>query len=149
MQELDRQQIVNEVRSLVRAQETAKSNIDLLTENLKVAEQSLRLAQRLIEEGLADNRNLLDAQSALTSTQSSLISAKIDYAVTSVSLRRALGQDLLQHFGLPAVTLPAVDRTIQARVRRPDEKTARRGGTGNAERDARSASPPAPSASLQ
>jgi outer membrane protein TolC len=137
MEELDRQEIVDEVRSLVRAQETSKSNIDLLTENLKVAEQSFRLAQRLIEEGLADNRNLLDAQSALTNTQSSLISAKIDYAVTSVSLRRALGEDLLQHYDLPAVPMPEVDRAIQARIHRPDTQTAGRGGKKNSDRQAR------------
>jgi outer membrane protein TolC len=102
MREFDRQEIVEEVRSLVRAQETARSNIALLTENLKVAEQSLRLAQRLIEEGLADNRNLLDAQSALTSTRSSLLSAQIDYYLTTVSLNRALGRDLMRHFDLTA-----------------------------------------------
>jgi outer membrane protein TolC len=102
MREFDRQEIVEEVRSLVRAQETARSNIDLLTENLKVAEQSLRLAQRLIEEGLADNRNLLDAQSALTATRSSLLSARIDYYLTTVSLTRALGRDMMRHFNLTA-----------------------------------------------
>jgi outer membrane protein TolC len=110
MYELDRQEIVEEVRSLVRVQETAKGNIDLLSENLKVAEQSLRLAERLIEEGLADNRNLLDAQSSLTETKNRLLVAKIGYTVTSVSLRRAQGQDLMEYFGLPAPAGPPPDR---------------------------------------
>jgi outer membrane protein TolC len=103
MREFDRQGIVEEVRSLVRAQETARTNIALLTENLKVANLSYRLAQRLIEEGLADNRNLLDAQSSLTSTESSLANARIVDYLTSVSLARALGRDLMKEFDLPAI----------------------------------------------
>ena len=98
--EFRRQKIVSEVRSLVRQAETAKANVDLLTENLEVAKRSLHIAQRMIDEGLADNRNLLDAQGAQTSTESQLLSAKVDYFLTLVSLRRAMGLPLREYFGL-------------------------------------------------
>ena len=102
--EFRRQRIVSEVRSLVRQAEAAKDNVDLLTANLEVAKRSLHIAHRMIEEGLADNRNLLDAQSAQTSAESGVLSAKVDYFLSMVSLRQAMGQSLRSYFGLPAET---------------------------------------------
>jgi outer membrane protein TolC len=100
--EFRRQGIVNEVRALVRQAETSKNNIDLLTENLEVAKKSVHIAQRLIEEGLAPNRDLLEAQAAQTSTESGVLSAKVDYFLTAISLRRAMGLSLRDYFKLPA-----------------------------------------------
>lgn len=100
--EFRRQTIVNEVRRLVRTAETARSNIDLLTENLEVARKSQHIAQRLFEEGLADNRDLLEAQSSITSTEGGVLSAKVDYFLTMVNLQRAMGLPLRGYFGLPA-----------------------------------------------
>ena len=97
--EFRRQQIVNEVRGQVRA-ETAKANIDLLTANLDVAKKSVHIAQRLIEEGLAPNRDLLDAQASQTDTESGVLSAKVDYFLT---------MDLA----------PAGDGAVAARLLRP------------------------------
>ncbi len=102
--EFRRQRIVSEVRSLVRQAEAAKDNVDLLTANLEVAKRSLHIAHRMIEEGLADNRNLLDAQSAQTSAESGVLSAKVDYFLSMASLRQAMGQSLRSYFGLPAET---------------------------------------------
>lgn len=108
--EFRRQRIVSEVRGLVRQAETSKSNIDLLTENLEVAKKSVHIAQRLIEEGLAPNRDLLDAQAAQTATESGVLSAKVDYFLTTVSLRRAMGLPLREYFSLPG---EAPDTRIQ------------------------------------
>jgi outer membrane protein TolC len=99
--EFQRQRIVNEVRSLVRQAETARNNIQLLTENLEVAKRSVHIAQRLIEEGLAPNRDLLDAQAAQTATESGVLSAKVDYFLTLINLQRAMGLPLRDHFDLP------------------------------------------------
>ena len=99
--EFRRQQIVNEVRGQARAAETAKENIDLLTANLDVAKKSVHIAQRMIEEGLASNRDLLDAQASQTDTESGVLSAKVDYFLTMVSLRQAMGLSLRDYFGLP------------------------------------------------
>jgi outer membrane protein TolC len=99
--EFRRQTIVNDVRRLARSAENAKSNIDLLTENLEVAKKSQHIAQRLFEEGLADNRDLLEAQSSITSTEGGVLSAKVDYFLTMVNLQRATGMPLRSYFGLP------------------------------------------------
>jgi outer membrane protein TolC len=99
--EFRRQQVINEVRTDVRAAQTAKQNIDLLTANLDVAKKSVHIAQRMIEEGLASNRDLLDAQASQTDTESGVLSAKVDYFLTMVSLRRAMGLSLHDYFGLP------------------------------------------------
>jgi outer membrane protein len=99
--EFRRQTIVNEVRQLVRSAENAKSNIDLLTENLEVAKKSQHIAQRLFEEGLADNRDLLEAQVSITSTEGGVLSAKVDYFLTMVNLQRAMGMPLRSYFSLP------------------------------------------------
>jgi outer membrane protein TolC len=100
------QSIVNEVRGLVRAAETARRNIDLNTTNLQFAQRKLQIAQRLIEEGLRTNRDLLDAQQEVTSAETSVLTTKVNYELTLVSLRRALGQDLLAQYGAQPLELP-------------------------------------------
>lgn len=102
--EFRRQQIVNEVRNQVRSAETARENIDLLTANLEVAKKSVHIAQRRIEEGLDTNRDLLDAQASQAETESGVLSAKVDYFLTMIALRRAMGLPLRDYFGLPPST---------------------------------------------
>lgn len=122
--EFRRQQIVSEVRGLIRQAQTEKENVDLLTQNLEVAKRQLYIAQRMIDEGLADNRNLLDAQGAQTSTESQLLSAKVGYYLTMVSLRRAMGLPLCDFFALPDATgarpsTPDPGGAVQARALSP------------------------------
>jgi len=119
--EFQRQQIVNEVRNQVRSAETARENIDLLTANLDVAKKSVHIAQRRIEEGLDTNRDLLDAQASQAETESGVLSAKVDYYLTMISLRRAMGLPLREYFGLPPSTgtwLPERNLGRQARIPR-------------------------------
>jgi len=99
--EFRRQGIVNEVRQLVRSAETEKNNIDLLVQQQEVDKQNLRSAQRLFEEGLGSNRDLLDAQSSQTQTDSAMLSAKVDFFLTMISLQNAMGLSLRDHFHLP------------------------------------------------
>jgi outer membrane protein len=109
--EFRRQTIVNDVRRLVRSAENAKSNIDLLTQNLEVAKKSQHIAQRLVEEGLRDNRDLLEAQSSITSTEGGVLSAKVDYFLTVVNLQRAMGLPLRSYFSLPESAVIRDQRT--------------------------------------
>jgi outer membrane protein TolC len=106
LESFQQQQIVDEVRGLVRAAETARQNLELLTENLKIAQRGVQISQRFIEEGLKDNRDLLEAQQQVTNTESSILDAKVNYFLTMVSLRRALGQDLLKQFDVTPLRLP-------------------------------------------
>jgi outer membrane protein TolC len=111
--EFRRQTIVNDIRRLTRGAENAKSNIDLLTQNLEVAKKSQHIAQRLFEEGLADNRDLLEAQSSITSTEGGVLSAKVDYFLAIVNLQRAMGLPLRGYFGLPEPTAVSTRRSAQ------------------------------------
>jgi len=106
LESYQRQQIVDEVRGLARSAEAARKNLELLTANLQIAQRAVQIAQRFIEEGLKDNRDLLEAQQQVTSTESSILDAKVNYFLTMVNLRRALGQDLLEQFGVEPLKLP-------------------------------------------
>jgi Outer membrane efflux protein len=75
--------------------------VDLQTTSLDVAKKSLHIAQRMVDEGLKDNFYLLDAQTSQTNAESSLLSAKVDYLLTMISLRKAMGLSLREYFGLP------------------------------------------------
>ena len=49
----------------------------------------------MVEEGLATNRDLLDAQDDLRQSESSLVSSKISYYLALVRLRVAIGLDIM------------------------------------------------------
>jgi outer membrane protein TolC len=119
--EFRRQQIVNEVRRLVRAAETEKNGIDLLTQQQEVDKQNLKSAQRLFEEGLGSNRDLLEAQSSQTQTDSDMLSAKVDYFLTTVNLQRAMGLPLRDYFKLPEAPAPTPTslQALKTRGKRP------------------------------
>lgn len=87
-------QIVQEVRNAYRSVETQRNSINIFTRNITESQKSLELAQLALDEGISDNRNLLDAQVALTQAQSGLLSAKIDLYLASVHLKYAMGEDL-------------------------------------------------------
>ncbi len=93
-------QIAEEVRGAHRSLESAKASIAIYSQNLSAAQERLRIAQRMIEEGLGSNREELEAREALVQVQSSLISAKRDYYLAGVSLRHAMGEDI-STMGLP------------------------------------------------
>lgn len=86
--------IVKEVRSGLRLIRLAASKVVLKEENLKAAEERVRLARRSWEEGLINNRELTDAQQGLVTAQVELIAAKIDYILAEYDLRKAIGYDL-------------------------------------------------------
>jgi outer membrane protein TolC len=132
--EFRRQGIVNEVRQLVRAAENAKNNIDLLVQQQEVDKQNLRSAQRLFEEGLGSNRDLLDAQSSQTQTDSAMLSAKVDYFLTMVNLQNAMGLPLRAYFQLPEATDTSRQTREAARARARSRTPVRLSELSNSER---------------
>jgi len=86
--------IVKEVRNGLRLIRSAATRVVLKEENLKAAEERVRLARRSWEEGLINNRELTDAQQGLVTAQVELIAAKIDYILAEYDLRKAMGFDL-------------------------------------------------------
>lgn len=90
------EQVVEQVRRAYRNMESSQATLDILSENVKVAEENLRLAKRMVEEGIEDNRVVLEAQDSLTQVESGLLSAKTDIYLAGMNLRYAMGQDLTE-----------------------------------------------------
>jgi len=89
-----KQQVVSDVRRQVRAAEAARANVDIAAKGLGVANRSLFIAQRMVEEGLGTNRDVLDAQDEIRRSESQLATSKINYYLALVRLRVAVGQDV-------------------------------------------------------
>lgn len=88
------EQINQEVRQAYRTYESANTSLQIFTQNLSEAQSNLHIAERMVEEGEGDNRDVLDAQSGLTRVTSSIVSARIDLYLASVNLKYAMGEDL-------------------------------------------------------
>lgn len=88
------EQIAEEVRTAYRGYESAKISLDIYGQNLVVAQDGLHIAQRMVEEGEGDNREVLDAQQALTDVQEGLLSAKNELYMACIRLKHAMGEDL-------------------------------------------------------
>jgi outer membrane protein TolC len=119
LERFDRQAVVDEVRGFWRSAESAKRTYDLNTTNLQFAQRKLQNAQRLIEEGLRTNRDLLEAQREVTDAETSLLNTKVSYLLTLVSLRRAMGQDLLRQAGVTPLELPERPNLLASGAQRP------------------------------
>ncbi len=88
--------IVKDVRDSIRAIKLAESRVINKEENMKAAEERLHLAKRSWEEGIANNREMIDAQQALVQAQSALVESKIDYIIAEYDLNKAMGYDLAE-----------------------------------------------------
>jgi outer membrane protein TolC len=104
-----KQQIIADVRSQIRAAQTAQASVDIAIQSVELSKRGLYISQRMVEEGLASNRDLLDAQKALTDSESNLITSKINYYLATVGLQRAIGLDLAR--ALPTERVPPVEKT--------------------------------------
>ncbi|MHB0998840.1 MAG: TolC family protein [Armatimonadota bacterium] len=88
------EQIAEEIRRAYRSIEAANTSLQIYTQNLNDAKENLRIAERMVEEGEGDNRDVLEAQNELTRVTSSIVSARIDLYLASVNLKYAMGEDL-------------------------------------------------------
>lgn len=86
--------VTEQVRSAYRNVDSSRTTLKILGENVKVAEDNLSLAQRMVDEGIDDNRIVLDAQDSLTQVENGLLSAKVDLYLAAINLKYAMGQDL-------------------------------------------------------
>lgn len=91
---LQMERIADEVRTAYRSVESSRTSVEIYSQNLQVAKDNLTLAQRMVEEGLDDNRNVLEAQDSLTQLESGLLSAQVELYLAGVNLKSAMGEDL-------------------------------------------------------
>ena len=85
------QRVAAEVRHAYRAMRRAEVTTGIQAQALDMSEQQLRLAQLRYERGLAGNFDVVDAESNLFESQSSLISARVDHALAGLALELAMG----------------------------------------------------------
>ena len=87
-------QVVEEVRRAYRSLQSAEASLNIYSQNLEAAQTQLHLAQRMVEEGEGSNREVLDAQNALTRVESGVLSARADLYLAGLDLLYAMGEDL-------------------------------------------------------
>lgn len=88
------ERVAEEVRSAHRAVESARLSLDIYGRNVALAEENLRLSQRMMEEDLGTIRDVLDAQASLTRVEGGRLSALVDLYLASVNLKHSMGEDL-------------------------------------------------------
>jgi outer membrane protein TolC len=86
--------IVKEIRSGLRQIRLSANRVEIREKSLKVAEERVHLATRSWEEGLINNRELLDAQQFKVQAQVALLNSKIEYILAEYDLKKAIGFDL-------------------------------------------------------
>ena len=88
--------IIREIRMCLRDLDIAQSEIINQEANLEAEKERLKLATRSWEEGILENREMVDTQMAIVSRQSACVHAKISKILAEYELKRAMGEDLAE-----------------------------------------------------
>ncbi len=84
-------QISSELRLAVQDTTSRNAQITVAEKNLGLAEEELRLAQQRYRQGVADNREVVEAQNRLAIADDNLVEAVFQYNLSRVELARARG----------------------------------------------------------
>jgi outer membrane protein len=84
-------QISAELRLALQAAGSRNAQVAVAETGLTLAREELRLAQQRYQQGVADNREVLDAQNRLAQADDNLVEAVYQYNVSRVELARAKG----------------------------------------------------------
>jgi outer membrane protein TolC len=93
-------EVTREAKSALRALKKAEQKIDIQSQQIRTAENKLKLAQVKFKHGMASNFDLIEAEKQLRQAQTSMVSAVIDYIIGTYNLRAATGTLLEQEAGL-------------------------------------------------
>jgi len=85
------ERVTAEVRRAHRGILRAEKTIAIQSKAVDVSETQLRLAQLRYERGLADNFDVVDAESNVFDAQSALVSARVDRALAGLALDLSMG----------------------------------------------------------
>lgn len=88
------EQIAEQVWSAYRSLEAARASMNIQMENLKIAQLKLDLAQKMVDAGESDNRDVLDAQSEITNLESGILSARTQLYLAAIDLKYYMGEDI-------------------------------------------------------
>jgi len=99
LREYQLESIAEEVGRAYRECQSQKTSLAIYTNNLRTAQENLVLANRMMEEASGTNRDVLDAQEALTRTEGNILSAKTELFLAVLRLKSAMGEDLQKHLG--------------------------------------------------
>ncbi len=91
--------VTQEVQRQVRAAASSRARIDIGEQAVALARKNRDAAQGMYDEGLSDYLRVLDAEDRLVEAERSLLQEQVQYFLTTVRVRRAVGEDIIQ--GLP------------------------------------------------
>ena len=84
-------QLKQDVQSKLRDMLENRERLVIQIQAVELAERRVKNTDMLLQAGRAELRDVLDAQSALTSAQNSLYSAAVSYRINELELQRDLG----------------------------------------------------------
>lgn len=84
-------QISSELRLARQDASSRNAQITVAEKNLRLAEEELRLAQQRYQQGVADNREVVEAQNRLAIASDNYVEAVYQYNLSRVELARAKG----------------------------------------------------------
>jgi outer membrane protein TolC len=85
-------QISSELRLAVQDATSRNAQVTVAEKSLRLAQEELRLAQQRYQQGVADNREVLEAQNRLAVAGDTLVDAVYQYNLSRVELARARGE---------------------------------------------------------
>jgi len=94
-----RDQVSQSVQQQIRAATTSRARIAIGEESVILARKNREAAQGMYDEGLSDYLRVLDAEDRLVQAERSLLNEQVQYFLTTLRVRGALGEDVTQ--GLP------------------------------------------------
>ena len=87
-----KQQVEVEVRLALKTLESARQQVSVAEENLKLAESELELSRDRFQEGVTNNIEVVNAQTSLEQARDSKVDALYLFNLARVNLDRAVGQ---------------------------------------------------------
>lgn len=84
-------QISSELRLAAQDATSRNAQITVAQEGLRLAQEELRLGQQRYQQGVADNREVVDAQNRLAVAEDNLVEAVYQYNLSRVELARSRG----------------------------------------------------------
>ncbi|UCG59964.1 MAG: TolC family protein [Phycisphaerales bacterium] len=101
--------IRNQLRALLQSRESLK----IQARSVVVAQKQVKSSNLFLEAGLADMRDLREAQDALVAAENSLTSAVINYRITELDMQRDMGLLKVDESGLWQEYSPEVTNHVE------------------------------------